>query len=56
MDRRLPGWRNTNAPPKTKQSLLGAVSGRLCVETGGKDIGTRKLYRVGTVYMSQWTA
>ena len=38
------GWRNTNVPPMTRQSLLGVGSGELCVGTGGKNIGTGSIY------------
>ena len=44
VDRRLLEWRNTNVPPGTRQSLPGAGSGRLCVGTGGKDMGTSSVY------------
>ena len=35
VERRLPEWRNMKVPPRTRQSLGGAGSGRLCVGTGG---------------------
>ena len=44
MDRRLPKWRNTSVPPGTRQSLPSAGSGRLCMGTRGKDMGTRSVY------------
>ena len=43
MVRRLPKWRNTNVPPRTRHGLPGVGSGILCVGTGGNDIGTNLL-------------
>ena len=40
VDRRLPEWTNMNEPPGTIQSLPSASCGKLCMGTGGKDMGT----------------
>ena len=44
VDGRLPKWRNTNVPPGTRQGLRGVGSGRLCVGTRGKNMGTGSVY------------